>query len=246
MNKKYFDLAKTGKIAQLNIYGDITSWPYEWLGEVSAVSLSKQLEKLEDVDEIQVFINSYGGDVSEGLAIYNALKRHSAKVKTVVDGFACSIASVIFMAGDERIMNDSSLLMVHNAWASAVGNAGELRKAAEDLDTINRSIVTALLTHSKLDEKEVEKLMDKETWILPDKAVEYGFATAIEASADSENVSASAKKKVMNLIKANSKPIPVEPEGKNKEPEDKNKEPEGKNKEPEDKNIFDALFNVLK
>ena len=112
MNKKYYSLVQENNEATINIYGDITSW--EWYpGDVSSYTLSKHLETIE-ADTINVYINSYGGEVAEGLAIYNSLKRHKAKVKTYCDGFACSIASVIFMAGDERIMSTASLLMIHN------------------------------------------------------------------------------------------------------------------------------------
>ena len=114
MNKKYFQLTQNNNEVDIQIYGDITSW--EWLeSDVSSYTLSKQIEELE-CDQINVYINSYGGEVAEGLAIYNQLKRHKAKVKTVCDGFACSAASVVFMAGDERIMSTASLLMIHNAW----------------------------------------------------------------------------------------------------------------------------------
>lgn len=199
MNRKYYSMATSDNVATINIYGDITSWAWEELGEMSAVNLSRQLDQLTDVSEIHVFINSYGGEVAEGLAIYNALKRHKAKVKTVCDGFACSIASVIFMAGDERIMNDSSLLMIHNAWTCAAGNAEELRKQADDLEKITQASVTAYKAHSNLSEEEIKALMDAETWILPDEAVEYGFATAIETTVQ-EHASQNAKKQLLGII----------------------------------------------
>jgi ATP-dependent Clp protease protease subunit len=122
MKRDYFSLVKNENEATINIYGDIASWAWEELGEMSSNILSKQLESLGDVSKINVYINSYGGEVAEGLAIYNALRRHNAKVITYCDGFACSIASVIFMAGDERVMNEASLLMIHNAWTNASGN----------------------------------------------------------------------------------------------------------------------------
>lgn len=196
----YYSMVTSENAATINIYGDITSWAWEELGEVSAVNLSKQLEELGDVSEINVYINSYGGEVAEGLAIYNALKRHKAKVKTYCDGFACSIASVIFMAGDERIMGDSSLLMIHNAWSWAMGNAQELRKQADDLDKITQASVTAYKTHSTLTEEEIKELLDNETWILPEEAMEYGFATAIEKT-ENEKASQSAKMCLLDIIK---------------------------------------------
>lgn len=199
MNRRYYSLAKTGNTANIDIYGDITSWPWEELGEVSAANLSKRLSELGDVDEINVHISSYGGEVKEGLAIYNALKQHKAKVKTFCDGFACSIASVIFMAGDERVMNDSSLLMIHNAWSYVEGNANELRKQADDLDKITQASVIAYKAHSNLSEEEIKALLDAETWILPEEALEYGFATSIEKT-ESKTASQSARKRLFEIV----------------------------------------------
>lgn len=200
MKKKYFALERVGQNATLNIYGDITSFPW-FEGDVSASNLSKQLEEMGDVEQIDVYINSYGGEVAEGLAIYNALRRHKAKVRTVCDGFACSIASVIFMAGDERIMHEASALMIHNAWTWAEGNAAELRKQADDLEKITQLSVEAYKAHSNLEEEVIKELMDKESWILPSEAMEYGFATATE-KVESENVNQSAFTKVFEMIKA--------------------------------------------
>jgi len=190
--RNYYQLTQNERTADLNIYGDITSWP--WLeSDVSSYNLSQQLAAL-DVDVINVYLNSYGGEVAEGLAIYNALKRHPARVTTVCDGFACSIASVIFMAGDERIMNESSLLMIHNAWTYAGGNAAELRKQADDLDAINQAAVNAYLSRVNIPEDEVKSLMDNESWILPADAVAWGFATAVESTGESEKPAQSARK----------------------------------------------------
>lgn len=200
MNRNsYYALTQTDKTATINIYGEITSFP--WIqSDVSADNLSKQLEQLKDVTEISVYINSYGGEVAEGLAIYNALKRHKAKIKTYCDGFACSIASVIFMAGDERVMNDSSLLMIHNAWNAVAGNAQELRKQADDLDKITQASVIAYKAHSTLSEDEIRALMDAESWILPDEALQYGFATSIEKT-ESKNASQNARMRLFGIVK---------------------------------------------
>ena len=119
-----------------------------------------------DVDVINVHINSYGGVVSEGLAIYNTLKNHKAKIRTIVDGFACSAASVVFMAGDERIMNDASLLMIHNAWTRVSGNAAELRKQADDLEKITQASIEAYMSRVNITEDELKALLDAETWLL--------------------------------------------------------------------------------
>lgn len=208
--KKYFSLERAEQSATINIYGDITSW--EWFdNDISAATLSRQLEALGDVDQIDVYINSYGGEVAEGLAIYNALRRHKAKVITHCDGFACSIASVIFMAGDERVMNESSLLMIHNAWTSISGNAEELRKQADDLEKISQASVEAYKAHSSLSEEEIKELMDAETWILPSEAAEYGFATRIDMT-ETTNASQSARQKVVDIITAHQEAEAVEKE----------------------------------
>lgn len=205
--KKYYSMETVGNEANVSIYGDITSEAGEgdWLGGevdgMSATLLSKQLAELGDnVSRINVYINSYGGEVAEGLAIYNALKRHKAEVVTYCDGFAASIASVIFMAGDVRIMNDSSLLMIHNAWSFGMGNAEQLRKQADDLDKITQASVIAYTAHSTLSEEEIKALMDNETWILPDEALEYGFATAIAVTAN-KAASQNAKMRLIDIIK---------------------------------------------
>lgn len=200
-NKQYFQLATAGNTAELTIYGDITSFPWN-ASDVSSYNLSAQLAALEGVSNINVYINSYGGEVAEGLAIYNALKRHPAKVKTICDGMACSIASVIFMAGDERIMNKASLLMIHNAWSFAEGNADELRKQADDLEKINSASVAAYMTHVNLSKPKLKALMDAETWLTPKEAVRYGFATSID-EAESEHAEQSARKCIFEkLLKA--------------------------------------------
>lgn len=195
MNRQYFSMEKVENEATINIYGDISSW------DQSAKNLVQLLDEMTDVSKINVFVNSYGGEVAEGLAIYNALRRHKAKVITHCDGFACSIASVIFMAGDERIMSESSLLMIHNAWTFADGNAEQLRKQADDLDKITQASVNAYKANSTLSEEEIKALMDAESWILPDEALEYGFATAVE-KAETKNASQNAKKAMLSIVKA--------------------------------------------
>ena len=196
--KKFYQLTQKNDVAELYIYGDITS--SKWFDEdVTAKSIVDEINTIS-ADSIHVYISSYGGEVQAGLAIYNALKRHKAKVRTYCDGFACSIASVIFMAGDERIMNDSSLLMIHNAWSFAEGNAKELKKIAEDLEKITQASVSAYKAHSNLTEEEIVEMMDNETWILPEEAVEYGFATAIEKT-QQKNASQNARHSLMKLVK---------------------------------------------
>lgn len=197
-NKKYFQLTQNNNEVNINIYGDITSW--DWFeGEISSYTLSKLIEDL-DCDKINVYINSYGGDVAEGLAIYNQLKRHKATVKTVCDGFACSAASVVFMAGDERVMSTASLLMIHNAWSYCSGNANELRKQAEDLDKITQASINAYMQEVNITEDELKELLDNETWLTPQEAMEMGFANCIINEKDSKNANQSVKKSLINMI----------------------------------------------
>lgn len=202
--KKYFQLttSEDGTTADLDIYGDISScW---WDDDaMSASKLSKQLDELGDVSQINVHINSYGGEVAEGLAIYSALRRHKARVRTTCDGFACSIASVIFMAGDERLMSDASLLMIHNAWTSAWGvNAADLRKLADDMDTITSASKSAYMARVSITEDELTELMDAETWISPADAVDMGFATEIETFESGDKASQGARDALMALVMA--------------------------------------------
>lgn len=177
--KKYFQLTQKEDTADLYIFGDIEKWAYEPAGEQSGVTIVNQL-KAVTARTINVHINSYGGDVSEGLAIYNVLREHPAQITTICDGFACSAASVVFMAGDKRIMSPASLLMIHNAWTIAMGNASALRKTADDIETITQASVEAYKRTATISEEEIKALMDAETWILPANAVAWGFATDID------------------------------------------------------------------
>lgn len=184
--KKYFQLTQREDTADLYIFGDIEKWAYEPAGEQSGVTIVNQLKAVTS-KSINVHINSYGGDVSEGLAIYNVLREHPAQITTICDGFACSAASVVFMAGDKRIMSPASLLMIHNAWTIAMGNASALRKTADDIETITQASVEAYKRGAKISEEEIKALMDAETWILPSDAVAWGFATDIDDEDDDED-----------------------------------------------------------
>lgn len=199
MNKpRYFSMQQTEKRADIYIFGDITSW--EWLeSDVSSFTLSRAIRDL-DADEITVHINSYGGEVAEGLAIHNSLKNHPAKIRTVCDGFGCSAASVVFMAGEERLMNPASLLMIHNAWSSASGNAAELRKAADDLDVISQTAAEAYKAKIHISEEELTALLDHESWITPRDAVAWGFATGILEEPAAAGVNQSARQSVYQAL----------------------------------------------
>ena len=202
MKKRYYSLYQDteNKTADIYIYGDITSWP--WLeSDVSSYTLSKELQELdESIEHINVYINSYGGEVAEGLAIYNALKRHKAKVTTYADGFACSIASVIFAAGDERIMSDTSLLMIHNAWASAARDANKLKKQAEDLEKITQASINAYMNITNITEDEIKEMMDEETWLNGEEALEMGFASQLIYAEEKQAATQGVRNSLMQKV----------------------------------------------
>lgn len=220
--KKYFALETKEKEADITIFGDITSWP--WMeSDVSAYMLSRQITDL-DVDVINVHISSYGGEIQEGLAIYNALRQHKAKVRTYCDGFACSIASVIFMAGEQRIMSNASLLMVHNPWTYTEGNARELRKKAEDLDKMTQASVNAYMERVNISEEEVKRLLDEETWLQPSEALEYGFATSVTGAEPQAKYSQSVRKHVVEKLVEKRRavePVPEQEQAEDTTPKEK-------------------------
>lgn len=176
------------EVARMTIYGDITSgdWLSLLMGEDGEGTTTKALDvaqAIADLPEacrtVEVHINSYGGEVAEGVAIYNVLRASGREVVTVCDGFACSIASVIFMAGSRRVMRPASLLMLHDPWNRVQGNAVQLRKAADDLDTIAELSKTAYLTGTGITPEELDEVMAAETWVSPAQAMEWGLATEV-------------------------------------------------------------------
>lgn len=196
----FYSLKVKDDAAELYIYGDIASDAYKWAeSDVSANDIVNKLQGL-NAKTISVYINSYGGEVAQGLAIYNALKRHKAKVTTYVDGFACSIASIIAMAGDTRKMYDNSLLMIHNAWTYAVGNVNELLKQAEDLKVINDATKKAYLEVVNISDDELTAMLDAETWITAEKALEMGFITEIVEAKKPAKASANAQNIICKLL----------------------------------------------
>lgn len=178
MKERFYQLVnQSDQEATLYIYGDITS--IKWFeNDVCVYDLAKEIGELNG-KKLNVRINSYGGEVAEGLAIYNLLRSYGGEVATICDGFACSAASVVFMAGKQRIMPKSSLLLIHNAWTRASGDANDLRKAADDLEKITQPSIDIYSSVSNLSEEEIKKMMDEETWISADEALSYGFATEV-------------------------------------------------------------------
>lgn len=167
--------ALAGGDAELLVYGPIgENW---WSESVTAKSVVEQLQQIR-AETIQVRINSEGGSVQDGLAIYNALKRHGARIVVTVDGIAASIASLIAMAGDEIVMPANTLMMVHAPWAYTGGNAAELREAADVLDTYAASMATSYATKTGKPNDEILALLQdgKDHWYTAAQAIEYGLA----------------------------------------------------------------------
>ena len=169
------------------IYGYVEGDYYDWWNdekiesETSADHFRNELAKYPNVTQINIYINSYGGSVFEGTAIYSQLKRHTAQKTVYIDGFACSVASVIAMAGDKVVMPPNTMMMIHNAWNCICGNAKELRKAADDLDTIMDGNRQSYLTKSngKITEEKLIELLESETWLTAKQCLEYGFCDEI-------------------------------------------------------------------
>ena len=149
--------------------------------DTSAAGFRDSLKQLGDVKTINLHINSPGGSVFEGIAIYNMLKNNPAQINVYVDALAASIASVIAMSGDNIFMPSNSMLMIHNPWTVTMGNANDLRKQADDLDRIGELSVTTYLDKAgnKLDADTLHQLMDDETWLTAQEAVDYGLATEV-------------------------------------------------------------------
>lgn len=200
-NKKFYNFANiTEQSADLYIYGDITSYGWDD-ADVSAYSFKEELEELKNVSEINVHINSYGGETVQGLAIYNLLKQHSATINVYVDGAACSSASIIAMAGNKVHMPKSSLMMIHNCWTWASGNAKELRKQADDMDKIAVAYLSAYMSKVNITEERLKQLLDEESWLTAEECVEMGFADEIIEDEQENTVNQHTNKCILNLVK---------------------------------------------
>ena len=130
-------------------------------------------------EDIEVRINSVGGEVQEGITIYNLLKSYAGNVKVIVDGWAASIASIIALGGDELVMNEGSFIMIHNPWGGMMGEAKDLRQEADLLDLMTNELVNIYVQATGLDEGDIRQMMDEETWLNPTDAIEKGFANSV-------------------------------------------------------------------
>ena len=164
---------KAGETPALYIYDEIG-----YFGD-SAKGLVDQLNQV-DGGQIDVHLNSPGGDIFDGLAIYQALKNHPAQVTVRIDGLAASIASVIAMAGDKVVMAPKASMMIHDGWTVACGNAAELTKMANLLDTQSQIIASVYADRSNSDAEFWRAQMQAETWYTAEEALEAGLIDEIE------------------------------------------------------------------
>lgn len=207
--RRFFAVQQAGREADIYIFGDITT--FRWAeGDVSAMSLAQQIEGL-DVDRLNVHIDSYGGSVSEGWAIYNTLIKHPAKVVTYADGFVASAALYPFMAGGERLASSLSAFYFHEVMTGAEGYARDLRAAADMADLMTGIGMGAFTERAGLSEDEVRQMMAAETWLTPAQAMEKGIATGILAE-KSSGVVQGAKQAIMARVMQAAPPAqPPEP-----------------------------------
>lgn len=180
---------QTDSSADLFFYGDIVSetWKSEWYeDDMAPGDVKKFLDQLDGTENINIHINSGGGSVFGGIAIYNMLRRNNAHKTVYVDGLAASIASVIMMAGDEIVMPKNATVMIHKPSASyffTTKNADDLRKDAESLDTCQEAIMQTYMTKAKVDKEEIEQKVNDETWLTGEEAAEL-FDIKVEEAND--------------------------------------------------------------
>lgn len=188
--------------------GDASISIYDQIGEswdgtgMTAARMSGILRNIGARD-VTVNLNSPGGDFFEGVAIYNLLRQHKAKVTVQVMGLAASAASVIAMAGDEILMGDGAFLMIHNAWAVAVGNRHDMLAASEQLTPFDAAMADVYAARSGLSVKKAAAMMDAETWIGATAAIKDGFATGmIQREQITQDANAQGSKKYLAMVEA--------------------------------------------
>jgi ATP-dependent Clp endopeptidase proteolytic subunit ClpP len=172
--KRWYEFRAQARGAEIVIYDEIGAFG------VPAKAFLDELKALGSVTELTVRINSPGGSVFDGVAIYNALKRHVAAITVWIDGIAASIAGMIAMAGDEVVMPENAMLMLHDPSGLVMGTAADMRAMAEALDKMKAGMVAAYRDKSGRGDAEIEALMAAETWLSAQEALELGLADRIE------------------------------------------------------------------
>ena len=193
---KPIQILRAGQSADLFIFGDLVA--SRWLAdETSPDSFRREIQSMaaDGVTELNVHIDSYGGAISVGWAVYNVLKDFPGTVNTVADGFVASAAVYPFLAGKRRVASPVSAFFLHQAWTNANGNADELRKTADELDKLN-AIGLEAFAAAGIDKERVLALEQEETWLTAGEALELGLATEILDRSDDQ----SAQQSVRGLI----------------------------------------------
>lgn len=174
--------------ADVYIYGDIGGW---WDG-IQPDDIAREIAAL-DVATLNVHVNSPGGIVFDGIAIYNAFAAHSANVVMHIEGIAASIASVIVMAGDEIRIGESANMMIHKPWSFMIGDADDMRTEADILDSLEQSIVDIYTARTDNDADQVKAWLKAETWFRGQQAVDNSFADTITPNKKKEKKAARSR-----------------------------------------------------
>ena len=171
-NQSWYSIkAKANDTAEISIYDEIGFWG------VSAASFAQDLKSCgNNLKQINLHIHSPGGDVFDGIAIYNLLKNHPANVTVYIDGLAASMASVIAMAGNEVIMPENAMMMIHKPWGIQGGDAEDMRKYADLLDKVENTLIPAYANKTGKTPEELAEMLSVETWLNGKECVEQGFA----------------------------------------------------------------------
>jgi len=171
---KWFAIDVENEGAEISIFDEIGGFG------ISVAQFKDAFDLVRDQKEVRLLLNSPGGAVTEGMALYNLLSGVRAKLVVEVLGLAASIASIVALAGRELVMDEGSYYMIHNPWTITWGDADQLRKDAEVLDKMRGELVNIYSSRSGLSAKEVGAMMDEETWLTADEAKEKGFATTVK------------------------------------------------------------------
>lgn len=209
MPKPYFDMQQSGEEANIYIFGDITSFR-GIENDVSAYHLANQLEQTGNLAEINVHVDSYGGEVSEGFAIYNALRAKNAQITTHADGFVASAAIYPFLAGTQRIANNVSAFYFHPVIGGGRGYAEDLREAADELDKLTE-IGLGAFTNAGMKEQAARDLINSKTWYSPEAVLEMGLATSIQKGARGDEATQSVHDMLIRQTLAVPSPAPKKP-----------------------------------
>ena len=176
MNEKWYNIQnKAGETADIYIFDEIGTYG------VTAQDFISEIKGLKDMP-INLRINSLGGDVFDGMAMYNVIKRREAKTTVYIEGIAASIATIIALGADEVIMAENSLFMIHNAWGGTSGEAKDMRKTAETLDKITSELTDIYVKKTGLSYDTLAEMMDEESWLNADEAFALGFIDTISDS----------------------------------------------------------------